>query len=326
MAMNKQLSLTEELDAVAETLSKRQKATTRQLAERLRQGDSFSEALRGSPGVIPQAAILSAIVSEQNGTLPAGMRDAAVRHTKSGPGNDSGLSSISLVYPFAVLLLALLILNGILYYIIPKYQKIFDGFDTELPEFTQRVLRIAEAMNAYSMLYLLMLGLPLAVMVWMVLAYCRGWGEHDIPLVGRWFRRLDVPAVLRNLAATVDADQPLDDALLLLSREHRRRAVRNALKLAYEKYRQGDDCWYALRDASLLNSREVAVLRSAQRVGNLPWVLRQLAETIERRLSHRWLTVLEVIQPLTVLGLGLIVAAIEIALFSPLVSLILDLS
>ena len=326
IALDKQLPLVQELEAVADTLSKRHAAKTRRLAKGLESGDSLCEALRGAPGVIPRAAILAAQVGEETGVLPAALRDAAIRHAKSGPGTGTGFASVSLAYPFALLLFTLLIFNGLLYFVIPKFKKIFHDFGFELPAFTRGVLQVADVFNDYPILYLLILGLPLAVTVWAVNAYGRDWGEQDIPLVGRWFRRLDVPGVLRNLAATVAADCPLEDALSVLSREHRRQALRKALSQSYEKIRQGDDCWYTLRDAGLLTAHEVAVLRSAQRVGNLPWALRRLAETIERRLSHRWLTVLEVAQPVGVLGLGLIVGVIEIAFFAPLISLIQALS
>ncbi|MFQ5731921.1 MAG: type II secretion system F family protein [Planctomycetaceae bacterium] len=322
ISLDKQLPLVEELDGVAGTLSKRHARKTRRLADGIRGGDSLSDALRWAPGVIPHAAILAAQVGEENDTFPTALRDAAIRHAKSGPGHGAGLSSMSLIYPIAVLLFTQLIFTGLIYFVVPKFKKIFEDFGFELPEFTQGILQAADLMNDYAILFLPIFVLPLVVAGWAVTAYCRGWGEVEVPLVGRWFRRLDVPGILRNLATTVAADRPLDDALLVLGREHRRKALRNALSRSHQKYCQGDDCWHALRDAGLLTAREVAALRSAQRVGNLPWALRQLAEAIERRLSHRWLTVLEVAQPVAVLGLGVIVGVIEIGFFAPLVSLI----
>jgi type IV pilus assembly protein PilC len=326
ISLETELPLVEELDAVAGTLSRRHARKTRQLAERLRNGDPLSEALRWTPGVIPQAAILAAQVGEQNGVLPAAMSAAAVRHTKTGPGNNNILSATSFMYPVALLLIATLIVSFLMYYIVPKFKRIFSGFDAELPPVTQQLMAAADTWVQYYYLYVLLLWMPLVAGVWALKSYWQGWGESDVPWVGRWFRRLDVPGVLRNLATTVTAGRPLDDTLLLLAQEHRRRAVRSALKQAGEQCRKGDDCWYSLRDAGLLNAREVAALRSAQRVGNLAWALGKIAETIERRVAHRWLTIVEVAQPATVLGLGLIVGAIQIGFFAPLVSLILDLS
>lgn len=324
IALEKQLPLTEELEALAETLSKPRAAKVRRVVDGLLHGDSPAEALRWVPGVIPNAAIVAAQVGEESGTLPAVLRAFAVRHARSGPVGDNALSGISLAYPVGLLLFVLFVLNGLMYYIVPKFKKIFEDFGFELPDVTKRIIEVSDVLNGFPFLYLLIVGPPLAVGGWAVRAYTRGWGEQDVWLVGRWFRRLDVPEVLRNLAAAVEAEHRPDDVLLLLSREHRRRAMRTALESACEKYRKGDDCWQALRGVGLLRAREVAALRSAERVGNLPWVLRQLAETIERRLANRWLTVLEIAQPVAVVSLGAIIAAIEVGFFSPLMSLILE--
>jgi type IV pilus assembly protein PilC len=254
------------------------------------------------------------------------MSKAAIRHAKTGPGNGSGFPALSLTYPIALILVAVFIFSFLMYYIVPNYKAIFHGFGTELPEETQLMIFFADVWVQYFYLSALVLLPLLAVGVWVIDAYCRGWGESDVPLVGRWFRRLDMPGVLRNLATTVAANRPLDDTLDLLGKEHPRRAVQVALSKASEQSRKGDDCWYALCDVGLLNVREVAALRSAQRVGNLAWALEQIATTIERQISYRWRTALEVVQPATILGLGLLVGLIEIGFFLPLMGLISDLS
>jgi len=157
-------------------------------------------------------------------------------------------------------------------------------------------------------------------------AYYRGWGEFDIPYFGRCFRRLDLPGILRNLANTVASGQPLEDSLVVLNRNHRRKFIRNSTGQVLLKCQQGDDCWYAMKDAGLLNGHEVAVLRSAQRVGNLSWALEELAESIERRMSYRWLVVWEIAQPAVVLILGLGMGLLCVALFLPLVELLNNMS
>lgn len=326
ISLETELPLAEELEAVAGTLAGSHGRKTLKLAEHLRNGASLSEALRLTPGVIPRAAILASQVGEQNNALPTAMSEAAVRHAKTGPGAGSRVSTLSFTYPLALILVATLIFSFLMYYIVPKFKHIFSGFGTEMPEFTQQLFVVADVFVSYFYLFALALLPLLAVGVWVIDAYCRGWGESDVPLVGRWFRRLDMPGVLRSLATTVAANRPLDDTLDLLGKEHPRRAVQMALSKASEQSRRGDDCWYALCDAGLLNVREVAALRSAQRVGNLAWALEQIATTIERQISYRWRTVLEVVQPATILGLGLLVGVIEIAFFLPLMGLILDLS
>ena len=322
VALDKNLPLADELEALAVSLSKKQAKRALWMAEGIRLGDSFSEALQDAPGLIPRAAIVAASVAEENGTLPETMRDAATRFTKRVSATHLGLPAGASFYPLAVFLVTVLILSGLMYFIVPKFKKIFEDFGYELPAFTNQVIHVADFAVQYPLLHLAAVAIPAAATGYAIICYCNGWGEQDVPLVGRWFRRLDTPGVLRNLANTLAADQSPGTALRTLSRIHPRRAVRRALSAASSQFQQGDDCWHALRDAGLITAREVAALRAAQRVGNVVWVLEQLADAIERRLANRWLTTLTVAEPATILLVAIVVASLAVAFFSPLVTLI----
>jgi type IV pilus assembly protein PilC len=324
IATERDLPLAEELDAVAGGLSSGHRGRTRRLAELLREGCPLTVALEQTPRVIPRFALLAAQVGDENGTLPAALREAAIRQTRSAESTGGGVSSPTLVIGYLLMLplFGALIFTGLMYWVVPKYKKIFHSFEMELPDVTKNVIAASDWVAAYSLLVVPLLLLPAAVVFGVAYAHQRGWGEFDPPLFRRLLRRLDVPNLLRNLALTLEADESLHEALAVMSLRHPRKAPREALAEALQALQRGDDCWYALRDAGLLTDHETAVLRAAQRVGNLPWALRALADGMERRLWHRWGAALEVAQPLFVVALGLGCAAIYFAFFMPLLKLI----
>jgi type II secretory pathway component PulF len=324
IATDRQLDLPDELEAVAGGLSKRQRRRVRQLAELLRGGCPLTLALEQTPGVIPRFAMLAAHVGEENGTLPAALRDAAVRQTRSAESTGGAVSSPTMVICYLLLmpLFAVLTLSFLMYFIVPKYKKIFQSFDMELPDFTKTLLNVSDYVVTQPEVLFPLLFLPAAAVFVVAVAHVRGWGEYNPPLFGRLLRRLDVPNLLRNLAQTVAAGKPLAEALEVMSVRHPRKALRAALSDALQAVRRGDDCWHALKDAGLLTPAETAVLRSAQRVGNLAWALGELADGIDRRFVHRWRASLEFAQPAVVIVLGLASAAIYFAFFLPLVKLI----
>jgi len=324
IATDRQLDLPDELEAVSDGLATGQRRRVRQLAELLRGGCPLTLALEQTPRVIPRFAMLAAQVGEENGTLPAALRDAAVRQTRSAESTGGAVSSPTMVIAYLLLmpLFAVLILSGLMYWIVPKYKKIFEGFDMELPDVTKTVIGVSDWAAAYPLLMFPLLFLPAAVVFVVATAHVRGWGEYNPPLFGRLLRRLDVPNLLRNFAQTVSAGRPLQEALEVMSVRHPRKALRAALAEALQAVRRGDDCWHALKDAGLLTPAETAVLRSAQRVGNVAWALGELADGIDRRFVHRWRAALEFAQPAVVIVLGLASAAIYFAFFLPLVKLI----
>ena len=64
------------------------------------------------------------------------------------------------------------------------------------------------------------------------------------------------------------------------------------------------------------------MLGSAQRVGNLAWALREMAESNERRLGYRLQFWLQLLFPMLLICLGAVVFVLVVAYFCPLVSLI----
>ena len=84
----------------------------------------------------------------------------------------------------------------------------------------------------------------------------------------------------------------------------------------------GVGVWADLAGAGLLTRHDAAALEAAERVGNLPWALRALADGGDRRSHYRLLALGQVLQPLAILGLGGLVLVICLAYFGPLVAMI----
>ena len=84
----------------------------------------------------------------------------------------------------------------------------------------------------------------------------------------------------------------------------------------------GSDWVESLSDHGLIRPLDEAVLKSAERVGNLPWALEEMAASNDRRLGYRLQLVLQMLFPLTIIGIGALVFIFAVAYFSPLVKLI----
>lgn len=81
-----------------------------------------------------------------------------------------------------------------------------------------------------------------------------------------------------------------------------------------------------LRDEGFIRPLEGEALAAAQRAGNLPWAMRTLAEGMVRSSQRTSLFWLEILKPTVVIGVGLIVGWFVVAMFLPLVQLIMALA
>lgn len=328
IAVERGWPLAEEIESLAAGLRGRSRSQLVRLAELLRTGLPLVEALEHCPGLLPHSAVVAAHVGTENGTLAQSLREAAVRHTQQRRWLWWGASSPTLLVLYLLIVpsIAVAIVAFQMYYIVPKFKAIFNDFGIELPVVTQQLVDLSDFTVDNFFLISPLWGLPLAGLVLAAVGYVRGWGELDIPLVSRWFTRYDTPGILRNLAETIAAGRPLDDVLPLIAANHRRRHIRKRLNAVVRHVQGGGNAWEAMHRAGLINHREVALLESAERLGNLPWALHELADAIQRRSRYRWLTLFEFLQPVIVIGIALWVCFVCIAMFLPLIKLLNDLS
>jgi protein transport protein HofC len=114
----------------------------------------------------------------------------------------------------------------------------------------------------------------------------------------------------------------LEPTLAALAEHYPSMAMRVRLTMALDQISRGYPWPDSLADQGLLRRGELALVSSAQRVGNLPWALREVADGIERRLALKLQRWLEVLVPVAVLAAGTVVLFIVVGLFVPLIRLI----
>jgi type II secretory pathway component PulF len=319
VAAERRLPLIPEFDDFALVNGGAWRSRAREVSERLRAGESLAGALDRVPGLLPRFVTLSIQVGEETGSLPRALREAALTYT-ARQQRENGATSWSM---FWILMSYLLVVGGatvsfILYFIVPKFKVIFQDFGAELPPVTLAAIRLSESVP----LLVIPFGGLTALFAAYLIGLVRGWEELDIPGVDRLFPHINGPPILRNLATVIEAGRPMAAGVAALADGYPRRSVRRRLVRVLETVEAGGDCWQALRKVRLLRPRDVALLNAAERVGNLPWALRTLADSIQRRRWNRLLVWTELAQPALIVLVGLFVFFIVTAFFYPTVSLL----
>jgi general secretion pathway protein F len=287
----------------------------RELAQRLEAGASLAEAIKTSRGALPPEAALAAEVGADSGDLPA-----ALHATTFHDAFDRALLRpvmLRLVYVFPVMFGYLLFMK---LNIEPAMVKIFADFGTPLPPITSAVTGSKIVETA---------GLPLMIVLvgWTILAWLqwRGTLLPRLPGVKRIINWVDMGPVLRVLALATTHDRPMPQTLHAIARFHPKRSVRRRMRAAVQDCSRGMPWCDSLRRQRLLSSTDGAVLGAAQRTGNLPWAMREMAESFERRATFRLQALVQGVMPLLLLPVGLCAAVLITAYFVPLTTLIRSL-
>jgi type II secretory pathway component PulF len=227
---------------------------------------------------------------------------------------------------FFVIAMMVAVLTFLMIKIVPEMEQIFDEFDTRLPMITELAVGVSYMFTRYLgvpiviALVVLLLGLSIAAVCYLA----------DVPMLRPWgelvFRGRTTAHVLRILAVATRERQSLARALIWLAHVYPSATIRRRLSGAASAVNSGIDWRDALADAEIVTPSEQGLLKAAERAGNLPWALQQIAKRRERRAVYRWATVLQIAYPAAILLLGGFVAFYVIALFVPIVQLIQSLA
>jgi len=269
--------------------------------------------------VLPPDALPMIRVGYQSGTLAKSLRQAvASRDMLSLVANSllTKLIYIALVVTYGIGILCFVMLK-----IIPSYEKIFRDFHSQLPPVTKALIGVSHFVGdgwyIFVPIYLLFLSL-----VVYLLEYFMGWTCKCIPGMTRLLCRRHAAAILDSLALAADNNQPLGNGIMTLAGTYPQRAIRRKLCYVGVDVYQGGDWCDSLYRHGLIKQADQAVLKAAQRVGNLPWAMREMADSNRRRLAYRLNALVQLAYPPVILCLGVIVLFIVSALFMPMISLI----
>jgi type II secretory pathway component PulF len=295
------------------------RTTVSDLADHLGRGTPLSVAAEMSPGALSSEAIVAAEMGEATGDLAGALKQLDNSEDVIAPAQHALLGNV--FYLSWPILFVPLLVAFLFFAIVPKLIFIFDDFGLALPPITVQVVRVIQSTPAWVATVALAVVIALAV-VYVILCYA---GVIPLPAIGLG-RRFERSRVLRGLALAAGAHKPLGETLSTLARCYPKRSIGRRMENCAQEVNGGGNWIASLLKFRLISRRDAAVVESAQRLGNLPWALRELADSNERRLVYRLETSLNVFGPLVLLGWGVMILMISLAFFLPVVKIILALA
>lgn len=291
-----------------------------QVAYHLEMGYSLSDALRAAPGVVSREVVFATEIGEHTGQLASCLRSSLPQSLVP-----LWLEILPrLLYPlflwFALSGIVLFWMN----FLLPKMEKIFQEFDMDFPEATQRLFvfgeYVREAPEIRGLVILGLLGFAALLFVSSTVRwYLPGWAGL--------YRRYAQGHVLKMLAVLLKSEMPLPAALAVLANsEYFAPAVRLRLCTVCRRVEEGETLADSLRQGSLLPAAMVPLVHAAERAHNLPWALVELGDMLTNRTVRAMRRLSQVLSSLFVVALGALVGFIVIGIFMPLIEIITRLA
>ncbi len=320
VSAEREVPLTSALEAFARERRGSFARRARRLATLLESGVSLPDGLDQVRGLLPPHAPPMIRVGCQSGALAPALRRAAAVNDLNGPVWMALTGKVG--YLLMLTCFGFSILAFVLMWIVPRFTRIFVDFDTSLPYITEQLVSCSQFFVNYWYLFSPLLMLGMLLLLYPAARYF-GWNP---PGLGWITRRLDAADILDGLALVARQQMPMLDGLDSLAKSYPRLNIRMLLRQAAGDVQNGRDWAESLYSRGLIRRADLAVLQAAERVGNLPWALREMAESNRRRFAYRLQSVVQTAFPLVIIFFGAIVGFIVVALFIPLISLIHALS
>jgi len=286
-------------------------------------GIALSDALEQHSSAFGRFYLNTLRAGESSGSLDSVLQRLATHLEQSQTIRKSVQSA--LIYPAILVAVAGITLLILLIYVIPQFQVLFEDMGKALPLSTQIVISIADGIRKYGWIALIAL-FALSLLLKKILADSHARFPFDklilkLPLISDMVTRLEVARFSRTLATLLGNGVPMLSALTIVQESINNTVIQRAITLVTKEVQEGKALALALQKQTVFPPMAIQLFHVGEEAGELVGILDQVADIYDDELKdaiQRFLTLLE---PLLIIGMGIIIAAIIISILLAILSL-----
>lgn len=291
-----------------------------EVAQDVEAGGALSDALARHPVDFPPLMVSMIRAGETGGFLEGALEALATNFEKEAKLRSAIKSAMT--YPVMVLLLSLVSVVIMLIFIVPIFQKMFEGLGSSLPAATQLLVTISN--NMWWVTPLLVV-LVVAGMVWYRRnknseAFRSRWDPFKLraPVFGNLARKIAVARFTRNFAQMIGAGVPILQALGVVGSTSGNWVIEQATKRISESVRQGQSLAKPMAEESVFPPMVVQMMAVGEDSGSLEVMLTKIADFYDDEVEAQTAALTSLIEPLLIAFLGVVIGGMVVALYLPI--------
>jgi general secretion pathway protein F len=286
-------------------------------------GASLAAALRSYARSFPEFYCALVHGGEESGALPR-----VLQHLADYLDARQALrqkTSLALLYPILVGIVAIAIVTGLLVYVVPQVVQVFQQSRQALPLLTRALIGLSEFLRT-AWPYLLLIIVGIAVSAHLLLRHDgpkRRWHALwlRLPWLGPLVRGVDTSRFASTLAILVGGGVPLLSALASGARVMGTIVMREAVERVIERVREGMSLARALGETRAFPALLVHLVASGELSGKLEQMLERAARLETQALERRLAVFLTLLEPVMILVMGAVVLLIVLAILLPIIEI-----
>jgi type IV pilus assembly protein PilC len=236
----------------------------------------------------------------------------------------------AMIYPIAVISIAVLVVGVILWKVIPTFANLFAGLGAELPLPTRVVIALSNGLVRF--MPFILVGIAGAVFAFRSY-YATPNGRKVVdafvlkmPVLGSLMRKIAVARFCRTLSTLLASGVSILEALDITARTAGNAIVEEAINTTRKSIERGETIAQPLRETKVFPSMVVQMIGVGEATGALDTMLSKIADFYEEEVDVAVAGLLTLLEPIMIAFLGGVVGGIVIAMYMPIFDLISKLA
>jgi type IV pilus assembly protein PilC len=231
----------------------------------------------------------------------------------------------AMVMPIVIIVFAILVITGILIFVIPKLQEVFEAGGGKLPWLTQKVIDFSENIQKNWYLYIAGgVGGPYALITYINTEEGKKIFDRFIiraPLFGTLVLRSAIARVTRTLSTLLSSGVGLIESIEIAARTSGNYAMEEALLRTKESVLQGKPFAVPLAKEKLIPEMVTQMVGIGEQSGSVDQMLGKIADFYEDEVENAVKALTSMIEPIMMIFLGSAIAVLVVAMYLPVFSL-----
>lgn len=293
--------------------------TLNEVRMQVESGSSLSEAFAKHQQVFPPIMTHLVRAGETGGFLDQALESIAA--TFEADVKLRATVKSALTYPVAVLLMAFVAVIGMLIFIVPVFEKMFDDLGGTLPLPTQMLVVLSELM-----IYIV----PALVIA--IVTFSVWWRKNKhtdrvrsvfdplklkLPVFGDLFKKVAIARFTRNFATMTGSGVPVLQSLAIVGDTSGNWVIERALKNVQESVRSGRTIAEPLAAEPFFPSMVVQMIAVGEDAGALEQMLHKIADFYDDEVQSTTEQLTALIEPLMIGVIGVVIGGMIVALYMP---------
>jgi type IV pilus assembly protein PilC len=295
-----------------------------EVADDVETGSSFSEALGKHPKTFDKLYVNMVKAGEAGGVLDVILQRLAAFMERMEALRRKIIGAS--IYPVVVIVIAVAVVLAIMTFIVPKFEDVFKQVNVPMPGLTLILMAISGFIKGFWWAIILA-----PIVAWFGV---KAWGRTksgrftidrmklNLPLVGQIIKKSVISRFCRTLGTLLQSGVPILEALSIIKNATGNEVVALAIEKVHDSIREGESIAEPLATSGVFDDLVINMIDVGEETGELDKMLLKIADNYDAEVDAAVGALMSVLEPMLIVGLGMTVGFIVVALFLPLISLL----